>query len=163
MSLMAPVRHVVGNLKHNDTLLLYEHHSILDHRYIDCLFNSFYGITASFTLLALCEGNPLVTSGFPSQMTNDVESISMAWRLHDIQVYSIPHKGNTILCVLVYCIQLLGMVKPHWVGQLKPKTQRFISFYSGKKILWIFSNKCIYLYEVIVSNFSLAQYGTSPS
>ena len=31
------------------------------------------------TLLALCEGNPLVTSGFPSQRASNVGSISMSW------------------------------------------------------------------------------------
>ena len=34
------------------------------------------------TLLTLCEGNPPVTGGFPSQMASDVDSVSMPWRHH---------------------------------------------------------------------------------
>ena len=36
----------------------------------------------SSTLLAFCEGNPLVTSGFPSQSTSNMENVSMSWCLH---------------------------------------------------------------------------------
>ena len=32
------------------------------------------------TLLTLCDGNPSVTGGFPSQRNSNVESISMSWR-----------------------------------------------------------------------------------
>ena len=38
----------------------------------------------SSALLVLCEGNPLVTSGFPSQTASNVESISMLCQLHAI-------------------------------------------------------------------------------
>ena len=37
-------------------------------------------------LLALCEENPPVTSGFPSQMANDAESIPITWRHHEDHV-----------------------------------------------------------------------------
>ena len=33
-------------------------------------------------LLAHCEGNPLMTGGFPSQRASNMESVSMAWRHH---------------------------------------------------------------------------------
>ena len=38
--------------------------------------------------LALCEGNPTVTGGFPSQRASNAENISISWRHHD--VWSIP-------------------------------------------------------------------------
>ena len=34
------------------------------------------------TLLAVCEGNPPVTGGFPSQRASNAETISMVWRRH---------------------------------------------------------------------------------
>ena len=34
----------------------------------------------SSTLLSLCEGNPLVTSWFPTQRTSDVGSVFISWR-----------------------------------------------------------------------------------
>ena len=37
----------------------------------------------SSILLTLCEGNPLVTGGFPSQRASNVESVSMSWSHHD--------------------------------------------------------------------------------
>ena len=50
---------------------------------INFLFNSLWSRKhQSSTLLALCEGNPLVSSGFPSQRASNMESISMSWRHH---------------------------------------------------------------------------------
>ena len=34
-------------------------------------------------LLALCEGNPLVTGGFPSQKASNAEIFSLSWHHHD--------------------------------------------------------------------------------
>ena len=39
----------------------------------------------SFALLTLCEGNPPVTGGFPSQKASNVESVSMPWRHHELK------------------------------------------------------------------------------
>ena len=52
-----------------------EHHGISNHRQIDWLINSLFRLTAKrpSTLLTLCEGNPLVISGFPSQRDNTVK------------------------------------------------------------------------------------------
>ena len=36
----------------------------------------------SSTLLALCERNPQVTGGFPSQRASDADSVSMSWPHH---------------------------------------------------------------------------------
>ena len=36
-----------------------------------------------FPLLALCEGNPPVTSGFPSQKGSNAGSVSVPWCHHD--------------------------------------------------------------------------------
>ena len=58
----------------------------LAHCQLHCLFNSLLILTTytSSVSLALCEGNPLVASGFPSQRAINVESISMSWRHHAI-------------------------------------------------------------------------------
>ena len=40
----------------------------------------------SSTLLALCEGNPLGTSGFPSQRASNAERISMPWLYHQTKI-----------------------------------------------------------------------------
>ena len=57
-------------------------------------------------LLALCEGNPPVTGGFPSQRTCDAEEVSISWR-HHVEVRTIsqpPPRGD------------VGIV--NWVGNL---------------------------------------------
>ena len=35
------------------------------------------------TVLALCEGIPLVTGGFPSQRASNAESVCMSWRHYE--------------------------------------------------------------------------------
>ena len=53
---------------------------------LTCLFNSMFRGTLKKTskpaLLTLCEGNPSVTGGFPSQRANYAESISISWYHH---------------------------------------------------------------------------------
>ena len=43
----------------------------------------------SFILMALCEGNPAVTSGFPTQRASDLVCISISWCHHVIWFYSV--------------------------------------------------------------------------
>ena len=39
--------------------------------------------------LALCEGNPAVTDGFPSQRSSDVQNFFMSWRHRALQYFHI--------------------------------------------------------------------------
>ena len=57
------------------------------------------------TLLALCEGNPPVTGGFPSQWTSNAESVSISSRYHmkmpcHISTYSSVAIADTARLVL---------------------------------------------------------------
>ena len=55
---------------------------------LDCLLNCLFEIaskkTAKPAFLALCEGNPPVTGGFPWQRANNAENVPIAWRRHDL-------------------------------------------------------------------------------
>ena len=44
--------------------------------------------TSKLCLTGLCEGNPLVTSGFPSQRASNVEKVSIWWHHHDDEFIS---------------------------------------------------------------------------
>ena len=39
------------------------------------------------TLLTICEGNPPVAGGFPSQRASNEETISMSWRYHEPSIF----------------------------------------------------------------------------
>ena len=64
----------------------YEYHDILNHLHLDYLFNNLFQLTSKeaskLDITSLCEGNPLVTSGFLSQRASDAESFSMSWCLN---------------------------------------------------------------------------------
>ena len=45
-------------------------------------YTTFNILIINAALLVLCEGNPLVTSGFPSQRASNAESVSMLWHHH---------------------------------------------------------------------------------
>ena len=45
--------------------------------------------------MALCDGNPLVTNGFPLQRASYAENISMSWRLHDRNWMNKKHYDGT--------------------------------------------------------------------
>ena len=57
-------------------------------------------------LMALCDGNPLVTIGFPSQKPSNVESISMLWS-HDVIRESVRY-GHSVLSEWLTGLVLYG-------------------------------------------------------
>ena len=76
-----------------------EHQGILKNWQLDCLFNSFSSWQQRkrqrSALVALCKGNPLVTSGFPWERASNVESISMWWWLHYVSsLHGCPSQIN---------------------------------------------------------------------
>ena len=61
-------------------------HGVSNHRPFVCLFSGLLRLTRKKNfkdaLLALCEGNPPVTGGFPSERASNAESIFISWRHH---------------------------------------------------------------------------------
>ena len=61
-------------------------HGVSNDQQLDGLFNYLFKLTSKKiskpTSVALCEGDPLMTVGFPSQRGRNAEIISMAWRHH---------------------------------------------------------------------------------
>ena len=67
------------------TVTSHKCHGISNKQQLDFLFNSLFRLTTTnkiSALLVLCEGNLAVTGGFPTQRTNNAETISMWWCLH---------------------------------------------------------------------------------
>ena len=64
-----------------------ECHGISNHRFLHCLLNRLFRHrskeTSKLRVTGLCEGNPLVTSGFPLQKSSNAENVSIWWRHHD--------------------------------------------------------------------------------
>ena len=46
-------------------------------------------------LLGICEGNPLVNGGFPSQRASNAEIVSISWHHHDIVSIQYPSRQKT--------------------------------------------------------------------
>ena len=57
---------------------------VSNHRRLDCLLNRLEGQIKKSKLRVsdFCEGNPSLTGGFPSQMANNVENVSIWWGHH---------------------------------------------------------------------------------
>ena len=69
-----------------------EHEGVSNHRRPDCLFSRLFRRRSKKTKLrvtGLCEGNPLLISGFPSQTASDARNVSIWWR-HHVHRQSIP-------------------------------------------------------------------------
>ena len=97
----------------------------------DCLFKTMFRQTSkqhqSPALLALCEGNPPVTGGFPSQRASNAESISISWS-HFNQEWSPiripPHDWLQMICVRPVALWLL--TTGQWVVSLTSDPYRTI-------------------------------------
>ena len=66
-----------------------ERDGFLNHRRLDYLFNPLprhrSKKTSKLRVTGLCEGNPPVAGGFPSQRTSNTENASIWWRHHSIK------------------------------------------------------------------------------
>ena len=63
---------------------------VSNHHRLDYLLNRLFRRrskkTSKLCVTGLCEGNPPVTTGVPSQRTSNMENVSIWWRHHDIWV-----------------------------------------------------------------------------
>ena len=77
--------------------LQWNHNGVSNHQNLDCLFSRLFRRTSKKTSklrgTGLCEGNPPVTGGFPSQRANDAEFFFMRWRHHDIALHRTLRRG----------------------------------------------------------------------
>ena len=59
---------------------------VSNHRHLDCLLNCLFSFRekkpSKLRVTGLCEGNPPVTGGFPSQWNSNAENFSPLWRHH---------------------------------------------------------------------------------
>ena len=60
---------------------------VSNHQGLDCLLNRLFKCkskeTSKLSATGLCEGNPPVTGGFPSQKASNAENVSIWWRNHE--------------------------------------------------------------------------------
>ena len=72
-----PTISIASQWYHND------HGGFSSHQHLDCLLNRLFQCrsrkTSKLHFTGLCEGNPPVTSGFPSQKASNVENASIWW------------------------------------------------------------------------------------
>ena len=77
-----------------------ERDGVSNHPRLNCLLNRMFRRrskkTSTFRVIGLCEGNPPVTSEFPSQKASNEENVSIRWR-HHVLFYR-------------YCITVRGVV-----------------------------------------------------
>ena len=77
-----------------------ERNGVSNHRRYDCLLNRLFRRrskkTSKLRVTGLCEGNPPVTRGFPSQRASNVENVSIWWRQHVQMV------GTSYICKRIF-------------------------------------------------------------
>ena len=75
-----------------------ERDGVSNPRRLDCLLNRLFRRrskkTSKLCVTCLCEGNPPVTGGFPSQRASNAENISTLWRHHE---YICPNANGVIV------------------------------------------------------------------
>ena len=83
-----------------------ERHIVSNHIHLDCLPNVFFVFifrrksknTSKLRVTGLCEGNPLVSGGFPLQRGSNAEQVSIWWRHHAILINELKNKGLVQRC-----------------------------------------------------------------
>ena len=79
-----------------------EHNDVSNHRRLECSVNRLFRRRSKLGVTGLCEGNPPVTDGFPSQRTSNAENVSFWWRHHAREgtsvVYMLRYSFTHLLC-----------------------------------------------------------------
>ena len=100
-----------------------EHDGISNHRRLSCLFNPFFRRrskkTSKLRVTGLCEGNPPVTGGFPSQRASNGENVSIPWRLHESGMAG----TNWPLCSYAKSIIWLACQVPRFIHSINSYSQ----------------------------------------
>ena len=97
---------------------------------LDCLFNWLFRQTSTPAFLALCEGNPSVTDGFPSQKASKAASVGpmLVQRWHTtIGVMLCQRWSNVSVPTLGRCWHNIGptLVRHHWAIDKSTLAQRW--------------------------------------
>ena len=65
-----------------------EHDGVSNHWHLDCLLSRLFSRrskkTSKLCITGLCEGNPLMTGGFPSLKASNVKNVSICWCHHAV-------------------------------------------------------------------------------
>ena len=89
-----------------------ERDGISNHLHLECLFNRLFRCrsnkTSKLCVTGLCEGNPPVTGGFPSQRASNAENVSIWWRHHGM------HCGTSMVSYLHDKTSLLFLIWFTW-------------------------------------------------
>ena len=79
-----------------------ERDCVSNHRRLDWLINRLFRRkskkTSKLSITGLCEGNPWLSGGFPSQRASNAENVSIWWRHHGIHLMAKGYKEETYLC-----------------------------------------------------------------
>ena len=106
-----------------------ERDGVSNHQRFDCLLTRLSRRRLNKTSkLRVCEGNPPVTGGFPSQRTSDVENISIWWRHHGLRTgHCNLHYWCWYPCWVMRCSNLAS----DWLAAVLPANQNpcYISLY----------------------------------
>ena len=85
--------------------------------------------TSKFRVTGLCDGNPLVTDGFPSQRASNAENVSIWWR-HNVHCNS---ESRWHICVSSKCIIICQAMAYCLLGT-KPLPERMLNYRLRSKL-----------------------------
>ena len=126
-------------------LTLQWHHnecnSVSNHQLLDCLLNCLLRRRAKKTLklrvTGLCEGNPPVTGGFPSQRASNAENVSIWWCHHDNKLFNYRYSNQTATPPRNSSIKTLGFRQIlHHICQTVITTKLNLIIKSTKMLTW---------------------------
>ena len=95
-----------------------EHDGISSHQHLDCLVNRLFRHRSKkiskLCISGLCEGNPPVTSGFPSQMASNMENVPIWWHHH--HNLNTMHVYPSMQCPSFVILSLTSRCQGEWVS-----------------------------------------------
>ena len=119
-----------------------EHGGVSNHRRLDCLVNRLFRRRSKKTLklrvAGLCEENPAVTGGVPSQRASKAENVSTWWRNHGLGLHvGFIHYTDVTMSPMASQITCLGIVySTIYSGADQRKLQSSASLAFVRRIHW---------------------------
>ena len=121
-----------------------ERNGISNHWCLDCLLNHLFRCRSKkslkFCVTGLCEGNPMVTGGFPSQRVSNAENVSIWWCHHGLHCSDVRWASWCLVSTSTLCLTYWPFVRGiiRWsVQSIKKFISASLFFTRFMKDAWI--------------------------
>ena len=125
-----------------------ERDGVSNHRHLNCFLNPLFRRrskkTSKLCVTGLCEENPLMTGGFPSQRTSSVGNVFIWWRHHQVSLAINAQSLDTDVQRPIYSVAIVALLPsmgrerrwPRWIKKASHIGSKRLCINDSVTLMW---------------------------